>query len=927
MNMLATERTYSDYIQVRESYAPAMTKEEINEEPDKWLEFFPHQKYCEFLEALLACIENGTTSIWLHGNYGTGKSHAALVTQKLFMDVPERVERWFKANNSEFADPKKLKARLDKCRKEGTLVVYDYNAQGLGPDEDFLVRLEKGICIALDEAGMRIPGSGNLDEIEARIRREGNNFLKAIKKIENKLSYLPTYEDIGEIINCLRDDKLGAAVLGEVQQTFHHDGIFLNVDVPSFRTWLQKVRKVNGLERVVYIFDEFSSFIDSNKTQLKTLEEVTENPHLKENRFYFVPVTHMSLSSFSGESSQTAKRAKDRFLFKKIEMPDDVAFSLTAHAFRIAEDRQKEWSEIQQKLASSITTVVDRFSKNNIKREAFTKILPIHPMTAFLLKYLSESARSNQRSIFEYVTRKEFKNFIKTGSQSDRTRRFLTVDQLWEYFVEREDLGVVKDVERIRREFSSIRRKILNNSPDESDDIRVLKTVFLFVLVSDLLGKEGDELIQPTVDNIELAFQGTGLVNVSGTIGSLSKKNCFSLANKHISLFISEAGTEEELEKLIEKYSIKFHEFISEPLKNSLNDLTKAAKASFFGARFDIRVSDPPHTNLNAFNSATREKYSTGINKDDGSVCLWFVAARNEEEKTSVLAKAETVLPQLRGHRVMMFSFGDHTFCEENVDNWGSYVKLRAQETLVSDTAQKKIFQSSFQDIEKKWFKNIANGKLDVYFYDEKKQSVVCETIAWSKLKEVLTSYLETKLPDLVDSLAGGQPTALGNSSLKQWAFAGITGEGKGQFSQLINRFKDNGFSWDEHWFEQNPDTSLFRIRAFLEKRVENTVGRGTEFSLRRAYIELKRAPYGMRPCGITAFCLGFCLRFLLSKGYQWTDKSITQELTADSLAEIIETVVKDDGENKIKNEKTICRLSKEEKTFVKRARNVWNLC
>lgn len=924
--MFAEERSYSDYIQFREEYAPAMTKEEINAEPDKWLNFFPHQKFCEFFEALLNSLESGTTSVWLYGNYGTGKSHAALVTQKLFMDATERVERWFEKNKAEFADPKKLKTRLDMCRKEGTLVVYDYNAQGLGPDDEFLVRLEKGISAALKEAGMKVPGSGNLDEIEGRLQREGNNFFSAMSDIKSGLSYLPTYKTIDEIVRHLHEDKLGATILDEVQQVFHHDGIFLDIDVPSFRRWLQKVRDVNGLERVVYIFDEFSSFIETNKTQLKTMEEVTENPHREENRFYFVPVTHMQLSSFTGENSQTAKRAKNRFVFKKIEMPDDVAFRLTAHAFRIAEEHAEEWSKIQDKLASNIAAVVDRFSKNNIKRDAFTKILPIHPMTAFILKYLSESVHSNQRSIFEYVNGKEFKKFIKMGGPESKTDRFLTVDKLWEYFIEREDLGVVQNVERIRREFNNIKRRILSNSPDDSDEIRVLKSVFLYVLISELLDKEGDELIQPTVDNIELAFLGSGLINVSGIIEMLSKKNCFSLANKYISLFLSESGTENEIEKAIEDNSDKFHEFLKEPLESRLNQLMKTARAPFFGARFDIHVSDPAHTNLGSFKTATRDKYSYGINKDDGSVRLWFVIAKNESEKTSVQEKVEIVLNQLREHRILMFSFGDRTFCEMDVDNWKNYSKLRAQAAHASDSAQVKIFETSYKKIENDWLNRVASNEFEIYFYDDISQSVVGKTMTWEGLKAFLEQYLQNKLPYIPDFLAGGQTTALGNSALKRWALAGIRGKGDGQYGQLANRFIKAEVSWDERWFAQNPEHSLSIIHAFFEKKVENTVGRGTDFLLRKAYIELKRAPYGMRPCGITAFCLGFCLRFLLAKGYQWTDRKITQELMDDSLAEIIESVVKDDGDNKIKDERTICKLSREEKAFVKHAPEMFGI-
>jgi hypothetical protein len=67
---------------------------------------------------------------------------------------------------------------------------------------------------------------------------------------------------------------------------------------------------------------------------------------------------------------------------------------------------------------------------------------------------------------------------------------------------------------------------------------------------------------------------------------------------------------------------------------------------------------------------------------------------------------------------------------------------------------------------------------------------------------------------------------------------------------------------------------------------------------------------------------LGFVLKTWLTgqRKLQWTDGVTSKALDAATLAEIIEAVVKDDGANAIKNEKLICRLSKEEKTFIEQS-------
>jgi len=96
--------------------------------------------------------------------------------------------------------------------------------------------------------------------------------------------------------------------------------------------------------------------------------------------------------------------------------------------------------------------------------------------------------------------------------------------------------------------------------------------------------------------------------------------------------------------------------------------------------------------------------------------------------------------------------------------------------------------------------------------------------------------------------------------------------------------------------------------------------------SIREVYIDLQRAPYGMKHNILSAFSLGFALRHILDKGYQWDNLQKTGPLDADSLAEIIGLVVKDDGQNIIKGEKYICHLSREEKAFIEKAPKMFGI-
>jgi hypothetical protein len=181
-------RRYSDYFTVPQDYKANMTRELINETPEAWLDFYPHKKFVEFLATLFDVITSGSKSVWLTGNYGTGKSNAALVAQKLFMDDETRVRSWFEHCKVALDDRESLENDLFARRNEGMLVVYDYNASGMGPTEEFLVRLEKGIIAALNERGLSIPASSNLDTMVGRLKREDAHFFATRDTIQGQLA-------------------------------------------------------------------------------------------------------------------------------------------------------------------------------------------------------------------------------------------------------------------------------------------------------------------------------------------------------------------------------------------------------------------------------------------------------------------------------------------------------------------------------------------------------------------------------------------------------------------------------------------------------------------------------------------------------------------------------------------------------------------
>ncbi len=914
-------RHYTDYFTVNIGHGPIMTREEINVAPDRWLNFYPHTTFEDICRTLLSVLRTGDRSLWITGNLGTGKTNSALVLEKLFTDDEARVQSWLNryADNG-LTDRETLEAELFARRAEGTLVVYDYNASSVGPDHGLLVRLEKGIITTLRERGLFVPAMSNHERLLERVKREGTRFFETRDRIQSRLAYLdPGFTNVEQLELELSNDEVSSALISDIEAVLQEDSIYLDVDVKMFRNWINTILLSNNLKSIVYIFDEFHPFIEANTGKLKTFEDITESPGA--SRFFLVPVTHLRLTAYVAEKSETDKRANDRFYFRKIEMPNDTAFRLAKHtmAERQEEDIVSEWKKEKDDLWDSVSYVVNKFNgTGDPSRELFYAILPIHPMAAFLLKHLCEGAKSNQRSFFEYLKGgadgTEFQDFIRAGGPKVSGKQFLTVDYLWHFFMDRSDLGVDAELTNIGLLYKQTRDRAFRNQTEDAPELRVLKAVLLFCLMDKLTPNVHDRL-RPTVENVELSFKGDGTISDTGAvIDNLVRNHCFSVVNGNISLFSMRTVKPEE----IERHQGKFHELLHEKLETELEKHTKNDRQLFPVGRFDIRASDETHTTLtNISSSSTRDKYSKGIAKDDGSVCLWFVVAKNNEEALVIPERIKSLLTQLKDHRILMLTFPQLTFCHSNAKLWDEYIQQYAQYMTENDTTAKSQIRGALDRIEREWFDVLKRNQTVIRVHRIKNDQLEISDITWSGFKAFISNYVRESLPCGVDHL-GHRIDYFGNKDLQNYAKAGLTmvPTRMGPITALVDTLKKKGLTGTKEWFAQNPEHPFSKIHALFEKKISNTLGRSEPLSIRKVFIELQRAPYGLRYNALSAFTLGYCLSDILQKNYQWTDNTMTRPLDLNTLAEIIEKAVKNNSDN----EKWICRLSKEERRFIEKA-------
>ena len=902
---------YKDYFGIRPDYAPCMTLADINKAPETWLGFYPHDSFVEILRELLKSLEGGNKTLWITGAYGTGKSHASLVLQKLFTDDEARVLKWLEQRKAQIPEPV-LKGLLAR-RGEKALVVYDVNADGVDAKNQFLMRLQRGIAKALEAGGHTIPLKGKLDEVIERIRQDEPHFFAKRDAIQARLSHLNAGIKTADALEKkLRDANQEAGLVSDAMRVLVERHIYLDLSADDFLAWVNAALKANGLSKLVYIWDEFSSFMERNRSELKTLEQLAEAA--QQGWFYFVPVTHTDISSYVAAGSESAKKANNRFTFKRLDLPNETALKLAADAFVVKPEKAAEWTQERDVLWHSVNGVAENYmvvNKAGIDAADFKGILPLHPMAAFLLKHLSVAVGANQRSMFEFLNGEEFRAFIEKGGLDVSGNQFLTVDHLWRYFVERDDLGTGQSVQEARAEYA---RREMELQPDEQ---RVFKTVLLFGLIEQLQGA-GHPLLSATAENVQRSFEGDGALHgVDAILRNLEQKHCFAIVNGRCERFRDRSDTK-EIEEKKAGLEGKFGDLV---LKETETELGKQLKGVNYGGRFDVRAAAV--NGLSASSISKRESFSETGNR----VLVQFILARDEQEQLRIPDKARELAKQFKDHRMLFVTLPEVSFCRDNAKAWEQFTENSARLALATDSASKKVFETQVSSATAAWHSKVTSAAKLIVYKPNVNGEPFAEEVTWGQLKkDWLTGYAKQTFGAYTDDLCGFNLSAFAAPShLQSWMLAGIEFDKfakSGQWKTVVATWQKNGVKGEEAWFEANPNHPLTQLRDFCKKRQDSTVGAGNTCSIRKLYIDLQRPPFGLLGVPHSAFVLGFVLKTWLTgqRKLQWTDGVTSKTLDAATLAEIIEAVVKDDGANAIKNEKLICRLSKEEKAFIEQS-------
>ena len=504
---------YRDYFDIDPEYFPQVNKELIEENPELWKKFYPHETFVKMLKDIISILSRKQkVSLWVEGAYGTGKSHAVLTMKKLLEVSEEETREYFDRFSNILSND--LFNSLQQIKNSGKklLTVHRYGSSNINGDADLCFLIQKSIAQALEENGLK--GGDNV------LRNKWIEYLQQdwVKHFftEERLERFGG-DDISQIIENLQEFEGDAlqSLMSQLMDLAKQERLpDLQMTTDNLIAWIEEIIKINDLKAIAFIWDEFTEFFKNNARHLTGFQQIVDLS--SRMPFYMIIVTH-NVTHIFPEGDKDWKKIMDRFInpICNIELPENMAFKLMGQAMQESRDEEvrEDWHDTRDSLyerTHESRVLVKK--KANIDDTTLKSILPIHPYAALLLKYISSAFDSNQRSMFDFIKNDRgdeiqgFQYFIDHNGPDD-DNPYLTVDMLWDFFYEKGKEFLSHDIRTILDCFPLSKSKNL----DENEE-RVLKTILLLQAISQRTGNTVDLFI-PDERNLDNAFDGTDLEN------------------------------------------------------------------------------------------------------------------------------------------------------------------------------------------------------------------------------------------------------------------------------------------------------------------------------------------------------------------------------------------------------------------------------
>ena len=865
-------RTYEQYFSIDKAYYPVINPESVKDTELKWNRTYPHKGFIDFLKAVVRMINrennNAKNDLLVHGAFGTGKSRFIWTLSNLFKCTDKEFEDYFQSYEL-LKNEKELKSRFARIRSEKILTVFKYSSGEINTVQDFVVAVYEGIAKELVRNGYNSIAEKTVrGSVADRITEpKWKNFFEECFKQPKYRGLGSVYgRSVEEVADRLRNTNRNVEnLLRDLFKIASDEKIIIyETTVEFLKEWIKEVIEVNNLSHIVFMWDEFSSMFKKMKDVLDSLQALQELHDSKP--FNFIVATHESYNKSSDGSA-----VFDRFNKIEVAMPDVVAFDLIHDAIKPTDmpSLKTEYSD----LIKDITEYTYKprkivCEKAKINTETMKNILPIHPMAALMLKYISVEFASNQRSMFNFIKNDDedlhaFQWFIK--NRSPENGDILTIDYLWDFFYVSgtDENSNATGKNNLSRTIASILDiyTINKDRMDSEEESRVLKTVLMMQAIS-RKQKNAVELLRPTVRNIQLAFEGDISLESDKAINILENL----LIGKKKILYRDDSGKVPEYAANIESGDQSKIDEIKENLRKNIKTsqlvsngelLTAFNFGDYLKARFDF-------TNFATVDNVRTEVSKVANHNNRFKIKTVICFARNEDEQRRLREKIDELKKEEDYKDILFIDATSSILGTDEFDMWlnasAMEENFRKPDPSLADNKQREA-----KEVLIGWKNKVKSGHFALIKGANFRRG--CSSL--ELLKTALSEYVLSLYPLTLDNAKVSQ-TFFTQPKFPDGAKKGIVVETKGIYTKdAIENLLGKVRNVERYW-EIYPDNSISRLKMMVDKLINEKLKKERRIAISEVIETL--IGKGFIPCNLYAYLTGFLLKEYSAEPYRYSE-------------------------------------------------------
>lgn len=914
--------TYRHYFDIDPDFFPAVDATVIKKNPDLWKKFYPHESFIKLLKDTINVLtRRQNLNIWVQGAYGTGKSYAVHTLKCLLDARDEETRSYFET----FHLDSDLCNKFINAKSQGRVVtVHRYGSSSINGDTDLFLAIQESIEAELVRCGIDNQATVSMREAVIKYLSDDENkqsFSVYVKgsyaglfggdSVDDILDHLQSYEN--DALQTLMDKVMKVAKEKQIKA--------FSMNEEDMSNWITEVIQTNKLAALIFIWDEFQEYFDNNKHHLTGFQKLLQLSQTEP--FCFITVTHINEGGLS-ENDPDRRRIFGRYISPRsnIELPDNMAFQLIGQAMSKKNDAEirKEWNSIvndlEERTYSSRKVVKDVV---RISDADLANVLPIHPYAVSVLKHISTSFESNQRSMFDFIKNDRgeeipgFQWFIdNVGPYDDNP--LLTIDQLWGFFYDKGKENLAHNIRMVLDNYPRIEL----TKPLDNTELRVLKAILLFQAISMEVG-DRVELFHANEKNLNNAFEGSDLENGEAVrcANKLERDNIIYKKKMKDDQWVYAILTGEMDSNKIDEYKKQFEQ------KNTSTLIQEGYLA-------DSIQLPKPLPNRYIFEYASVDDFEQKAGKamqlaEENEQRLYVVMtfAKNEDEAVVIRKKIENTILQRPSTRVLFIDASMNTLGNKAYNEWVEHKATSAYFTG-KDNDQSRQYATYANDVLKQWRERIADGHFRVYTIAAPTGENVANVDALIELlleTDRKIFYLGLEIYKVHDTMWQPNSMPLGVECGATQSLTGTYQNKKGTGKDKIYILEEAlAGAWNvaDYW-KSNPSLPISRIKVEVESFVHKQFEERGRVAIRDIYEMLKKAPFGFLPCNFTAFAMGFLLKeYVGDSSYTWSNDTSSDLLTMEKFKEMVSEVIKlDITPNSRYIDKYIVTMTAEEKSFI----------